>query len=620
MVIVTNPLLDAALSYGARGWHVLALWWAEDGICACLDGAGCQSPGKHPIAYAGSRAICPAGLNSATVDPELLRQWWAWAPEANVGIVTGAVSSIIVLDSDPRHGGDESLHMLEESLPDGLPETVRALTGGGGEHVIFAHPGVSIRNKTGRDWGLPGLDVRGDGGYIVAAPSLHLSGRRYAWDAGAHPEVTPIAELPVEVVRRLTDGVTPAQNGSRPQLVAGGTDIEAILRGVPDGARGTELFKAASKMRRVDIPYGVAQDIITRAADAAMPAYPRVAALKALDSAYRRYEPSDVAETEVQDADDDAPRARFKLWTAEEIEAQPRQQWLVENVLVENCITMLAAKERSFKTFLVLDLAASVAAGIPWHGREVQQGTVVYVSAEGRAGMGKRIKAWRKARGIAALPRLFVLPEPVRMLDAKDVDELCAAMLSLSEYPRLIVLDTLARCMVGGDENKQKDANEFIDACARLQRQTGAVILLIHHVNREKGEARGSSVFPGNVDAHFHLSREQDTVTLTCKKQKDFDEFAPMFFVKEVVPLDDDESSLTLRATRFTVESLTDVEQRVMQALRVLGGVAESDGQWRDACEGISTTSYYRAKRSLMAAGFVVADRKRFLIKGLNET
>src|SRR5712692_5206036 len=156
-----NATLAAALHYAARGWHVLPL----------------QPGGKMPFG-----PLAPRGLLDATTDTETIRHWWTTAPDANVGIRTGAVSGFVVLDVDPRHEGDDSLWELQ-GRHQRLPDTIMALTGGGGSHWLFAHPGqgVVIRNATSLG-GLPGLDVRGDGGYIVAPPSWHPNGRRYEWE------------------------------------------------------------------------------------------------------------------------------------------------------------------------------------------------------------------------------------------------------------------------------------------------------------------------------------------------------------------------------------------------------------------------------------------------------
>jgi hypothetical protein len=98
-----------------------------------------------------------------------VRAWFRERPDNNVGIVTGAISGLVVLDIDPGHGGEDSLaRLLREHGP--LPQTVEARTGGGGRHVYFAHPGGVVRNKVGL---APGIDVRGDGGCVVAPPSVH---------------------------------------------------------------------------------------------------------------------------------------------------------------------------------------------------------------------------------------------------------------------------------------------------------------------------------------------------------------------------------------------------------------------------------------------------------------
>ncbi len=113
-----NPRL-AALAYAARGWHVFPCHSARAGRCSC-GAPACQHPGKHP------RTL--HGLKDATTDPALITRWWQQWPDANVAVATGAVSGLVALDEDPRHGGDVSLDLLtHEHGP--LPETVEALTG-----------------------------------------------------------------------------------------------------------------------------------------------------------------------------------------------------------------------------------------------------------------------------------------------------------------------------------------------------------------------------------------------------------------------------------------------------------------------------------------------------------
>lgn len=160
--MTTQPFttcLEAALEYAERGWSVLPLHSVQDSRCTC-GRADCPSPGKHPRT--------PNGLKEATTNEVTIREWWAKWRNANVGILTGKPSGLIVLDVDPRHGGDVSLDNIE--LQHGpLPDTVEALTGGGGRHILLVYPGFRVRNKTNL---FPGVDVRADGGYIVAPPQL----------------------------------------------------------------------------------------------------------------------------------------------------------------------------------------------------------------------------------------------------------------------------------------------------------------------------------------------------------------------------------------------------------------------------------------------------------------
>src|SRR5207245_1320032 len=116
----------------------------------------------------------------STVDATI-RGWWDRWPWANIGVAAGARSGLVVIDVEPAHGGNESLDHLQ-SLMGSLPVTLTASTGGGGWHLFFTHPGrgIELRNTAGRLPGitdpLPGVDLRGDGGYVVAAPSRHRSG------------------------------------------------------------------------------------------------------------------------------------------------------------------------------------------------------------------------------------------------------------------------------------------------------------------------------------------------------------------------------------------------------------------------------------------------------------
>jgi len=159
----------AALDYLARGWSVIPA----------------REKAKRP-------AVPWKAYQSKYVSEKTLRDWFRRSPDYNVSIVTGALSGLVVMDVDPRHGGKKSLRMLEREHGS-LPPTVESITGGGGSHFYFAHPGGQVHNRTNIE---PGIDLRGDGGCIVAPPSVHPSGKRYRWVKGRAPGEVELALLP----------------------------------------------------------------------------------------------------------------------------------------------------------------------------------------------------------------------------------------------------------------------------------------------------------------------------------------------------------------------------------------------------------------------------------------
>jgi len=183
----------------------------------------CNSVGKHP------RTI--NGVHDASTDEAKIRQWWDVWEDANIGIATGKESGFFALDIDPRRGGAEALVSLEAEHGK-LPETRTADTGGGGVHYLFKCPHFPVKNSTGRLG--PGLDIKGEGGAIVVAPSLHASGKQYRWRSGA-----PISDAPEWFLRLLREARKSRANGSA-----------AISGAIPEGWRNDTLTSLAGTMRR----------------------------------------------------------------------------------------------------------------------------------------------------------------------------------------------------------------------------------------------------------------------------------------------------------------------------------------------------------------------------------
>lgn len=228
-----TSLLDAALSYARRGWPVIPLHTFH-GFCSCGK-PECAAAGKHPRIKAWQR--------EATTDPATVLKWWKAWPDANIGLAAGQRAGWWVLDVDAGRGGEESLAELERKHGK-LPDTVQSLTGGGGRHLFFAWPSQpwvgEVRNRANVG-GWQGLDVRGEGGYVVAPPSMHASGWEYSWELSSDPaDGVAIAEAPPWLLELVRDG-----HQETPSAAA-----EPLGDVIPEGGRNAALTSLAGSMRR----------------------------------------------------------------------------------------------------------------------------------------------------------------------------------------------------------------------------------------------------------------------------------------------------------------------------------------------------------------------------------
>jgi hypothetical protein len=164
-----QELVDAAVHYARMGWQVFP----------------CHPTGHQPLVE--------KGFYSATSNPQQMLLWWSRWPDAAIGLRTGQESGVFAIDIDPRHAGDLSLEVLEAERGR-LPDTVESQTGGGGRHLLFAWPGRPVPCSVGKVGS--GIDIKGDGGYIILPPSDHKSGREYCWLFGQEPGDCGIAEAP----------------------------------------------------------------------------------------------------------------------------------------------------------------------------------------------------------------------------------------------------------------------------------------------------------------------------------------------------------------------------------------------------------------------------------------
>lgn len=233
------------------------------------------------------------------------------------------------------------------------------------------------------------------------------------------------------------------------------------------------------------------------------------------------------------------PRTFRFLNLAEMLIEPAPPDWLIRGFLERDTLSCLFGAPGSMKSFLALDMSLCIASGRPWHGATTKSGPVFYIAGEGFRGVVKRIQAWVVAHGvdINGVP-LFTADTPVQFLDQTEAEAVTAAVAELAGKhgpPRLVVVDTLARCF-GGDENSTQDMSAFVAALDQLRGTFGCAAMVIHHVGlADSNRGRGSSVLKGALDFEYSLKVVGDTRTLSCTKAKDHEAPSDMNFEPEQV-------------------------------------------------------------------------------------
>lgn len=265
-------------------------------------------------------------------------------------------------------------------------------------------------------------------------------------------------------------------------------------------------------------------------------------------------EPLEVAEVGVESGNDasltDKPKKTFKIESWDDIQDQP-VEWLIDGVLPKKSFVALYGPPASFKSFVALDMAYSVASGVEWMSNPVNSpGAVLYICGEGHGGMGARIKACKIFKGSQGGEPLFVIRHQINLRSNHDdflaliegIDNLLTShQLSLS----LVIIDTLARSFGGGNENSSEDMSSFITQCGRLMERYETSLMLLHHSGKDISKGlRGHSSLLGAVDTELELVRVDSMIKsteiagqgiLTITKQKDGEDNRKIGF--EVVPV-----------------------------------------------------------------------------------
>lgn len=505
-----NPLLDAALEYRRRGFSVIPV------------AAGSKRP---MVAWGDYQTRLP------TV--EEIKTWWARDPRANVGIVTGAVSNLIVVDVESRNVN------AAKEIYDRHPTPYVQKTGGGGYHLFYACPpdGTRIPNSVNREMG---VDIRGEGGFVVVAPSSHQSGKKYEWtNWPSSRKVRPNSIDPSIIAAFMTR--------SAHKIADRGEDdhwLARVLAGVGSGERDNTAARLAGYYFSKKIPEDVTMAHLLDWNQKNSPPLTEKDIRRIVASVYktanRRGSTNPSMPVSVHEGDAEA----FALMPLSKYMAQFGSvdvPWCVEDWLPDRTIAMVVAPPGSFKTWMLTDLALSVASGKPFLGTfpVVRKGPVIIVQQEDFHGqMAERI-------GVVALSKLGhrtptfsggvldvevpaevpVYLHPDRRLRFDDkvvVDALAEAVAQIR--PALVIIDPLYT--TGKLDDFMAEAVENMMVLKSLRDEFGCSFLLAHHTKKksegsDREDAWGTQFLNAFLETGWQVRVKPDTPA-TVKVRRHF--------------------------------------------------------------------------------------------------
>ncbi len=483
-----------------------------------------------PVQSGGKRPLVPwVEYQSRRPTEKEIRQWWQQYPNANIGVITGKISGIVVIDLDLDKDDNENGAKIYEQAPTDLI----VKTGRGGYHLYYRYPEDvdHIPNRVGL---LPGVDVRADGGYVVVPPSAHSSGRLYKWVRRGEP-----GKLPSYLVDLLTSHIPMGRDSEEDNPKW----LSDLLSGVGKGQRNDACAKLCGYLFGKGMPKDVVLAIVRQWNEKNRPPLPDhevAATVESVHKTARRR--STVPQNQPQDdGTGQVSTSPFSVVNIREYMAHHgsnQVSWLVQDWLPEATIGFVVAPPGSFKTWLTFDMAVSIATGTPFLGEYPVQrtGPVLVIQQEDFHGdIAQRLAVILQSRldlkaevmeddqfEVKAPPEIPIYIHPDRNLRFADQVVMDALELRIRELrPALVILDPLYSAAMT-DDYMTKSAEQMLRLKIMRDRY-GCSFLVAHHTtkhadNMERSRLWGSQFLNALLETGWQVKRSESDSTIIIRR------------------------------------------------------------------------------------------------------
>ena len=541
-----QPVLDAALSYLKLGYSVIPICRPIDKD-TCNYHRKCEYPGKRPALKSWTE------YQHRLPTEEEVRKWFK-NDDYNLGIVTGRVSNLAVIDCDTSQAED----YLQGG---GIPITATSRSARGAKYFFRMPEGVELKNRTNI---VKGLDVRAEGGLIVVPPSIHASGVTYIWEPDLSPFETEPAELPTWLLTLLTEGKE-SSTVADPASVSNNWAV-TVLTGSTEGSRNSTLTQLCGHLKSKALNKEETLAILFSVNNNNVPPLKLDEVTKIVDSIYSR----DNCSTTMVPND-------WCLSVSDFLKQETTPtEWLVQDFWMDRAVGFIGGHSKSYKSYLALCMSLCIASGKMFLGKyETKKTNVMYISEEGQvAGLQKRISWLCKHLNVPeeTIGTNFFVSQRNNIQVTNPVWQQSIIDDVVKYKIGLVILDPLSR-VSSAEENSRMEMLPVVNFIRDLSKNQGVSVMVVHHFRKTNGDGtstgqqlRGTSDLHSMHDSALYVSKQREKLIYVKTEHREAE--GKQYFIELVFNQDAGDVELRLVDSDEEKEKRKDdLKQRILEAI-----------------------------------------------------